>query len=97
MKWLIIAVAVVLAGCGFTPQGDLVRNAISEQGAQAFDAGLVNAEFFFCRATSVGSIKRRYGRSAETADAYNALCDEAGSALILGPDRPDARTTGPAE
>ena len=97
MKWPMIAGTVVVAGCGFTPQGDFVRNAVSEQGAQAFDEGLVNAEFFLCRAASVGSIKRRYGQSAETADAYNALCEQGGSEQIVGSGRSGPRTTGPAE
>ena len=88
MKALMIAGTVVVAGCGFTPQGDFVRNAVSEQGAQAFDAGLVNAEWFICQAASIGSVKRHYGQSKEAADAYNELCDQAGSELIVA---------GPAE
>ena len=83
MKAFLITGLLALAGCGFTAQGDFVRGAIKEQGAQAFDEGLANAEFFICKAASIGSIKRRYGASVEAAEAYNRLCEEAGRALIV--------------
>lgn len=88
MRWPIIAAAVLLAGCGFTPQGDAVRAAVKDAGAQAFDEGLANSEFFLCQAASIGSVKRRYGQSSEMAAAYNELCAQAGGELIV---------TGPAE
>ena len=86
MKVLAVSALILLAGCGFTPQGDAARAAIREGGAQAFDEGLVNAEWFICQAASVGSIKRRYGISAEKAEAYNALCDNASAEnIVAGP------------
>ena len=44
------------------------------KGAQAFDEGLKNAEWFICEAASVGSIKRRYGVSRSRAKSYNEFC-----------------------
>ncbi len=75
MRWFILA--AVLAGgwgCGFTPQGNAVRQGVSVYGAQAMDEGLANAEWFVCKAASVGSVQRRYGTSKSRADAWKELC-----------------------
>ncbi len=80
-----LALALLLAACGFTSQGDLVRKGIAEYGAQAMDEGLVNAEFFVCRAASVGSVIRRYGRSRETAEAWKTLCQGDADVDIIEP------------
>lgn len=84
-KTLIIALACLslTVGCGFTKEGDLARTAVSEGGAQAMDEGLVNAEWFICNAASIGAVKRRYGRTKEQADSYNALCGLEGDAAIV--------------
>lgn len=79
----IILALLMLGGCGFTPYGDIARDIASEKGAQAMDEGLVNAEWFVCNAASVGSIKRRYGRTRESAQAYNAICGTTGDTLII--------------
>ncbi len=84
MRFLVpIFVLLLTAACGFTPQGDIVRAAVAEKGAQAMDEGLVNAEWFICNAVSVGAVKRRYGKSRELADAYNALCDVDPAAAVI--------------
>lgn len=76
----ILALALSLSACGFTPQGDLVRDVVRERGAQAYDEGLANSLWFMCNAASVGSIRRTFGSRM---DAYNSLCSEA--ALRLDP------------
>lgn len=78
MRKLLFAAPLVLAGCGLTPQGDIVRSTVAERGAEVMDGGLTNAEWFLCQAASVGSIKRRYGSSAEKSKAYTDLCRESG-------------------
>ena len=75
---------LLLGGCGFTPYGDFARGAVTEYGAQAMDEGLVNAEFFVCRAASVGSVVRRYGKSAETAEAWKTLCLSSADVDLFG-------------
>ena len=77
--------ALLLAGCGITPQGDAVRSAVQAKGAEVYDEGLANSEFFICRAASVGSVMRRYGRSRDLADAWRTLCEGADDASILAP------------
>lgn len=72
---LVLTAAITLSACGFTPQGDAVRGAVKDYGAQAYDAGLENAEWFLCSAASIGSIRRKYGRDQSMADAYNRLCN----------------------
>lgn len=84
MRKLILALACLTASCGFTPQGDAVRLGVAKYGAQAMDEGLVNAEWFICNAASIGSIKRRYGKSADLAEHYRALCDLDPNADVLG-------------
>ena len=74
-----------LAGCGFTAAGEQAREAIATEGAQAYDEGLVTAEFFVCQAASVGSVQRRYGRSAHLAEAWRTLCLGDAEADILTP------------
>lgn len=69
-----LALALLLAGCGLTPQGDGARLAVQKYGAQAMDEALVNGEWFMCSGASIGSIKRRYGASRELAEAYNRIC-----------------------
>ena len=41
-----------VAACGFTEAGDEARVAISSEGAQAYDKGLANSEWFMCQAAS---------------------------------------------
>lgn len=72
---LILAVSLTLTACGFTPQGDFARGVAREKGAQAYDEGIQNAEWFLCHAASVGSIRRHYGSDKARADAYNTLCN----------------------
>ena len=79
----ITLLALFLASCGFTSTGDRVRESAKQYGAQAMDEGLANAEFFICRAASVGSVYRRYGRSKETAEAWKTLCLHNPDAIIL--------------
>jgi hypothetical protein len=74
MNKLAVIMMLSLAGCGFTPQGDLVRDLVKEKGAQAYDEGLENSIWFICNAASVGSIRRRFGGTADSAAAYRALC-----------------------
>lgn len=64
-----------LAGCGLTPQGDLLRSEVASQGREAAATALENTEWALCRAMPVGAIKDRYGRSAELSAAYNQLCN----------------------
>ena len=81
-----IALTLFLAGCGFTETGTAVRDFAKVEGAKAYDEGLANAELFICGAASIGSVQRRYGRSRDLAEAWQALClgdPEAG--LLIGP------------
>jgi len=73
MKYGIILASLLLASCGFTPQGDLVRSVVREKGAQAYDEGVENAVYFLCYPASVASIRRKFGHRM---DVYNALCAE---------------------
>lgn len=80
---VLACLSVTLGACGFTGFGDTARDAVTVKGAQAMDEGLANAEWFMCNAASIGSIKRRYGKTAEQAAAYNAICGLTGEAVIV--------------
>ncbi len=76
---------LLLAGCGFTPQGAAARWAVAEGTARAGDTGLENAEWFLCEAAPVGAVKRRYGADGDMASAYAKLCDRGKSTGIVAP------------
>ena len=46
------------------------------------DEGLASAEWFMCFGASVGSIKRRYGRTVELADAWRAICPSEAETIL---------------
>lgn len=71
---LSVAAVLLVAGCGFTQAGTAFKAGAVAKGAKAYDEGLANAEFFVCNAASVGSVQRRYGRSADMAATWRALC-----------------------
>lgn len=87
MRWLRLTAALLLAGCGFTPEGNLVRDTVKQAGAQAFDEGLANAEWFICNAATIGAIRRRYGKSEDMAQTYRRLCEGAGDTRLFEPER----------
>ncbi len=83
---------VFLAGCGFTPQGEVIRSQAFEKGGQAYDYGLDNAELFVCQIASVGSVKRRYWGSQLDFETWAKFCqigaEARGLKLDVGPARP---------
>ncbi len=85
MRTVLAAAVLFLGGCGFTGQGDFVRNTIATKGAEAADEGLVNAEWWICTGTSIGSIKRKYGVSVERAHAYNRFCPDTSATSVIQP------------
>lgn len=70
----VAVIAALLAGCGFTQQGDAARALVLDKGAQAYDEGLVNAETFVCSVASAGSVVRRYGKAKESWETWLRLC-----------------------
>ena len=80
VKMTAVVVTLFLGGCGFTPFGDSIRSAVKNYGAQAYDEGLENSEFYICKAASVGSVVRRYG--GNKAAAWNKLCTEDGQGIV---------------
>lgn len=80
---LMLACSVLLSACGQTSQGDLVRDAIQKRGADAYDAGLENSEYFMCDAASARAVRKRYGKSPQLAAAYRTICAENAADPIL--------------
>ena len=66
---------VALNACGFTSQGDFLRSTVADRGREAAAEGLINAEWFLCRAVPIGAIRDRYGPSPERMAAYNTICN----------------------
>ena len=79
-KVAIVSTTLLLGACGFTPFSDSIRSAVKDYGAQAYDEGLDNSEFFICKAASVGSVIRKYG--GDKSDAWNKLCLEDGQGIV---------------
>jgi len=83
---LALILALILPGCGLTPQGDAVRQAIAEGTARAAGGALENAEWFLCEGAPVGAVKRRYGATADMATADAKLCARPGTQGIIAPE-----------
>jgi len=74
MRSLIVAAALILGACGLTPQGDAVRDAIRERGADVADEGLKNAAWAVCNAVSHGAVERVYQQGTAKRRAYDTFC-----------------------
>ena len=83
MKYLAFTALLLLAGCGLTLEGDAARLAVQQYGAQAYDEGLVNAEWFICNAATIGAVRRKYGKTEEMAATYRDLCQGAGDVVLF--------------
>lgn len=81
--FLVLFMAVALGACGQTSLGNALRTGVVVKGAEIADEGLVNSEWFVCDGASVGSIKRKYGVSADRRDAYNRFCPDTSAVPIL--------------
>lgn len=78
IRIVLFAALALLAGCGFTPEGDALRAVAAARGAEAYDAGLDNSVWFVCNAASIGSINRRFGSDPDT---YLKFCGAARGAV----------------
>lgn len=76
----------LLSSCGFTEYGSAARTFVQERGAQATDEGVDNALWFLCSGTSVGSIRRRFGRDSRSFHAWAIICEQDPQTIILPPE-----------
>ena len=79
--WKPILLALLLTSCASI---DTVKTAIAVKGAELSAQALVDAEWWVCRAASVGSVKDRYGQSQDRSDLYKEFCDGAAAANVIG-------------
>ena len=89
LSFLLSVLLLFLSSCGFTETGDTVSDYVKKYGAQSYDRGLENAEFFMCRAASVGSVLRRYFVDDEKRAAWVILCSDVPVSLNEGQFRSD--------
>lgn len=68
------ALIILVSGCGLTDSGDTFRNYFQEKAAKVTTQTLDNAVWFICDAASVGSIRKRFGSSPQTAFIYHNFC-----------------------
>ena len=85
-----LAAVLFLAGCGLTPQGDLVRGAVQERGRAVAAQALQNAIWYKCRVSPVGAIQDHYGRSQTMAEVGRRECLGDGTVDMIGPVRLNA-------
>ena len=88
MKWQTpsaVIVMLALSACGLTSQGDSFRSTVADKGREAAAKGLEDAEWWICRASPIGAVRDRYGRSEALAEAWNALCAGEGGVNIIEP------------
>ena len=79
--FLLLAVVFGLASCGFTNTGDIIAESVKRYGEQAYDRGLVNAEFFMCRAASIGAVSRRYFHDQSKFESWVRICSDVPSSI----------------
>jgi hypothetical protein len=78
-----LLLSILVAGCGLTPQGDLVRQTVRDRGAEVEDAGVQNTLWFLCKGASIGAIQRFFAGSGERAAAWSTLCREPADLPVL--------------
>lgn len=73
---ILIAVLMLLSACGVTRKGDEIRDKVRDTVASVADQGLENAESLLCFASTVGSVRRRYGSNPERWESYWRFCQD---------------------
>lgn len=73
---------ISLGGCEAV---DTAREVVKQKGAKIADGILTDAEWVLCKEASIGSIKRRYGKTVESANTYKDFCDGDGRANVVSP------------
>ena len=71
MRALVLIAALLLSGCGLSPQGDMARAALAERSATAADGALENAVWYMCYAAPVGSLRRSLGGNPTRSIFFN--------------------------
>ena len=82
---LIIPTTMLMMMLSACASVDVAKKAIANKAAQASATALLDAEWWVCRAASVGSVKDRYGQSVERSMLYKNFCDGSGEANVVGP------------
>lgn len=72
----------LLSGCAAY---DAMAPKVADKGMKANDRALATAEWTICSAVSVGSVRRRYGKSTERANSWNRLCAADKGQVVRGP------------
>ena len=80
--WKPIILVLFLGGCASTAR--LVDTA-KVTGAGISDRALQDAVWWTCYGSSIGAVKRLYGRSQERAELYQKFCVGDGSANVVAP------------
>ena len=71
---LAFALVILVSGCGLTDKGNAFRNYFQEKAAIATTQMLDNSVWYTCEAASIGSIRKRFGSSQQTAFIYHNFC-----------------------
>lgn len=71
----VIGISLVLSGCS-TDRGVFARKTLQELGRAESAAALENSIWWICRASPIGSIRDRYGRSEIAWNSWRNMCGE---------------------
>lgn len=77
---------VALASCSVVPGAQPLVDQGRETAEGAADDLIDAAIWHMCYASSVGSVRREFGTSAERAELYHALCETPGAVLPVEPN-----------
>ena len=76
MKYIVTSLAaILLAGCGLTPQGDAIRETIDNLAAKSAYGAAVNARDYLCIHARVGAIAKLFS-NPRARMAYIVMCSE---------------------
>ncbi|MFQ6017941.1 MAG: hypothetical protein ACE5KF_07070, partial [Kiloniellaceae bacterium] len=76
----VVGLLLGLSACADLSAG---RTLVKTGGAALADPAAEDAEWVLCNAITVGAARRRYGISADRAEAYNDRCEGDGEARII--------------
>ncbi len=80
-----IVTTMLLAGCASI---EAYKDLAKQKLAKTADGLLDDAVWWTCEGSSIGAVRRRFGRTGGPASAYRALCvDGSGVRLIQPPDQ----------
>ena len=73
---------LAVSGCASV---GMAKKAIVDRASEVSADALIDAEWWICRGSPIGSVKDRHEQSTERANMYKEFCSGRGQANVVGP------------